>query len=59
MLLFIGGEKMKEHASITLDTDVIKRVKDLAAYDDRSFSQYINMVLRRHLNRIEKTEKKQ
>lgn len=37
---------LKEKVSITLDTDVIQRIKELAEKDDRSFSQYINMVLR-------------
>jgi predicted transcriptional regulator len=49
---------MKIHVSITLDKDVIDRTKDLAEYDDRSFSQYINMVLRKHLNKIDKAEGK-
>ena len=36
---------LKEKVSITLDSDIIKKLKDLAEDDDRSFSQYINMVL--------------
>ena len=50
---------MKIQVSITLDKDVIERVKDLAEYDGRSFSQYINMVLRKHVNRIDKAEQNQ
>ena len=37
---------LKSKVSITLDEDIIAIVKDLAEKDDRSFSQYINMVLR-------------
>ena len=41
---------LKEKVSITLDSDLIKEIKDLAEKDDRSFSQYINMVLKEHIN---------
>ncbi len=41
---------LKNKVSITLDSDVIEAVKTLAEQDDRSFSQYINMVLKEHLN---------
>lgn len=42
----------KDKASITLDSDLIERIKELAENDDRSFSQYINMVLREHAAKI-------
>ena len=45
---------LKNKVSITLDGDVIERIKQLAEDDDRSFSQYINMVLKEHLNNIDK-----
>jgi predicted transcriptional regulator len=41
---------LKDKVSITLDEDVIKRIKELAEADDRSFSQYINMVLKDWIN---------
>ena len=37
---------LKEKVSITLDSDLIVTLKKLAEEDDRSFSQYINMVLK-------------
>ena len=40
---------LKEKVSITLDGDVVEEVKRLAEEDDRSFSQYINRVLRKHI----------
>ena len=49
---------MKNKVSITLDEDVIDRIKQLAEEDDRSFSQYINMVLKEHLNTLEKSSDK-
>ena len=45
---------LKNKVSITLDEDIVERIKQLAEDDDRSFSQYINMVLKEHLNNIDK-----
>ncbi len=42
---------LKAKVSITLDEDVIKRIKELAEADDRNFSQYINLVLKKHLEK--------
>ena len=36
---------LKEKVSITLDSDIVEKIKVLAENDDRSFSQYINKVL--------------
>ena len=44
-------KKKKSKVSITLDEEVIKRIKDLAEADDRNFSQYINLVLKKHIER--------
>lgn len=40
---------LKTNVSITLDEDIIKLVKELSEEEDRSFSQYVNMVLKEHL----------
>ena len=45
---------LKQNISITLDPDVIEHVRLLAEEQDRSVSQYINMVLKRHIAQIEK-----
>lgn len=37
---------LKNRYSITLDEDIANKIKYMAEEDDRSFSQYINMVLR-------------
>lgn len=47
---------LKNKVSITLDADIIDRIKELAEEDDRSFSQYINLVLREHINSLDKSE---
>lgn len=44
---------LKMKVSITLDEEVVLKIKKLAEIDDRSFSQYINCVLRRHINSSE------
>ena len=47
---------IKNKVSITLDADNIDKIKELAEEDDRSFSQYINLVLREHIKKLDKTE---
>lgn len=42
----------KKKVSISLDEDIIAEIKELAENDDRSFSQYINVVLKEHLAKI-------
>ena len=40
---------LKSKVSITLDEDVIREIRELAERDDRSFSQFVNLVLREYL----------
>ncbi|MEA4912526.1 MAG: ribbon-helix-helix protein, CopG family [Oscillospiraceae bacterium] len=49
---------LKIRVSLTLDEDVAQGVRALAEMDDRSYSQYINLLLREHLNQQEKKEEK-
>ena len=44
---------LKEKISITIDNDILSKIKEKAEYDDRSLSQYINLVLKQHLKSIE------
>ena len=44
---------LKERISITIDGDILKKIKDKAEYDGRSLSQYINLVLKKHLEKDE------
>ena len=41
---------LKEKISITIDADILKALREKAEADDRSLSQYINLVLRKHLD---------
>lgn len=49
---------LKEKISITIDSDILEKIKEEAEYDDRSLSQYINLVLKKHLNDIAGTTDK-
>ena len=40
---------LKDKISITIDTDLLQELKIEAERDERSLSQYINMVLRKHI----------
>ena len=44
---------LKQKISITIDSDVLEKIKEKAEYDDRSLSQYINLVLKKHLEEEE------
>jgi len=47
---------LKEKISITIDNDILAKLKEKAEYDDRSLSQYINIVLKQHIKNIENIE---
>lgn len=40
---------LKQKISITIDEDILKSLRILAENNDRSLSQYINLVLKEHL----------
>lgn len=40
---------LKEKISITIDSDLLKDLKSEAERDDRSLSQYINLLLRKSI----------
>lgn len=44
---------LKEKISITIDNDVLAKLKEKAEYDDRSLSQYINIILKQHIKDLE------
>lgn len=48
---------LKEKISITVDSDIVQKIKELAEADDRSFSQYINMILKEHLSKENEANK--
>lgn len=44
---------LKEKISITIDNDILAKLKERAELDDRSLSQYINIILKQHINTID------
>ena len=42
---------LKEKISFTIDSDILEKIRNAAEQDDRSLSQYINLVLKQHLNK--------
>lgn len=40
---------LKEKISITIDGDILEKIKKAADADDRSLSQFINIVLKEYL----------
>lgn len=42
---------LKEKISITIDSDILVKLRLLAENDDRSLSQYINIILKEHINK--------
>ena len=48
---------LKDKISITIDNDILAKLKEKAEYDDRSLSQYINIVLKQHIKDLENAKK--
>ena len=48
---------LKEKISITIDNDILMKLKERAEYDDRSLSQYINLILKQHIRNIDQKQK--
>ena len=44
---------LKEKISITIDNDLLEKLREKAEYDDRSLSSYINLILRRYIEEKE------
>ena len=40
---------VKEKLSITIDSDLLEKLKECAEKDERSLSQYINLALKQHI----------
>ena len=42
---------LKEKISITIDSDILEKIRYKAEQDDRSLSQYINIILKEHVKK--------
>ena len=43
---------LKEKISITIDSDLLEKLREIADEDCRPLSQYINLILRKHLEEL-------
>ncbi|MCM1304084.1 MAG: ribbon-helix-helix domain-containing protein [Lachnospiraceae bacterium] len=50
---------LKTKVSITLDTDLVQSIRQLAEEDDRSFSQYVNLILKEYLKEKERRKRQE
>ena len=60
MVYFIWVSDMKPlktKISITLDVPILLRIQELAEYEDRSVSSYINLVLKKHFDQLDAQSK--
>ena len=60
MVYFIRVSDMKPlktKISITLDDPILLRIRELAEYEDRSVSSYINLVLKKHFDQMDAQSK--
>lgn len=53
----MNNKPYKVKVSVSLDENVIVEIRKLAENDDRSFSQYVNLILKEHLININKGNK--
>jgi metal-responsive CopG/Arc/MetJ family transcriptional regulator len=47
---------LKEKVCITLDNDLLAKLREISEADDRSLSQYINLVLKKHLEELKERQ---
>ena len=48
---------LKERISITIDRDLLEKLREKSDEDCRPLSQYINLVLKKHVEQEEKKQK--
>lgn len=48
---------LKKSISITLDDPILEKIKERAELQDRSVSSYINLVMKKHFEQLDKKQK--
>lgn len=48
---------LKDKISITIDQPILEKIKEQAEGQDRSVSSYINLVMKKHFEQLEKKQK--
>lgn len=54
-----SNRPMKTRVSLTLDENIVERIKELSDDSFRSFSQYVNLVLAEHIKKIDEEKNTQ
>ncbi len=44
---------LKNKISITVDSDILEKAREMAEMDDRSLSQFINIALKEYVKKLE------
>lgn len=44
---------LKQKISVSLDEDIITKIKELSELDDRPLSQYINIILKKYIKQYD------
>ena len=44
---------LKQKISVSLDEDIISKIKELSELDDRPLSQYINIILKKYIKQYD------
>ena len=47
---------LKEKTGITLDEEIVEKIKDLAEKEERSVSQCVNRILREHIEKMQELD---
>ena len=48
---------LKTRISITLDDPILEKIKERAELQDRSVSSYINLIMKKHFEQLDKKQK--
>lgn len=54
----MGHATVKEKISISIDSDLLEKLREKADEDCRPLSQYINLILRKYMEQKEKSRSK-
>ena len=54
VMLMESVKPLKISVSLSLDEEVVKKLRILAEEDDRQLSSYVNLILRNYLRNLEK-----
>lgn len=57
--MLMKQKPLKTQISITIDDPILEKIKERAELQDRSVSSYINLVMKKHFDQLEKKQQKE